>query len=123
MPPSPLSCLKYNPKNSDTILGGSHNGTICFFDLRKQQSRAPAGYSVVENSHQDPVSDVFWISSKTGHQCASVSTDGQMLWWDTRKLEEGPIDKLVLSTDSKRGDGVTLGGSRVSRLEYSRVQH
>lgn len=38
-----------------------------------------------------------------------------MLWWDTRKLEE-PIDSLVLSTNSRGGDGVTLGGSS---LEYN----
>ncbi len=74
----------------------------------------PTESSVIEKSHHDPVSDVFWISSKTGHQCVSVSTDGQMLWWDTRKLDE-PIDSLVLTTDSK-GSGVTLGGSC---LEYS----
>ena len=74
----------------------------------------PAECSVVEKSHHDPVSDVFWVSSKTGHQCVSVSTDGQMLWWDTRKLEE-PIDSLILATDSK-GNGMTLGGSS---LEYN----
>lgn len=44
----------------------------------------------------------------------SVSTDGQMLWWDTRKLDE-PIDSLILATDSK-GGGMTLGGSS---LEYN----
>ena len=54
------------------------------------------------------------MSSKTGHQCVSVSTDGQMLWWDTRNLEE-PIDSLILATDAK-GDGMTLGGSS---LEYN----
>ena len=57
---------------------------------------------------------MFWVSSKTGHQCVSVSTDGQMLWWDTRKLDE-PVESLILETDSK-GGGVTLGGSA---LEYN----
>ena len=37
-----------------------------------------------------------------------------MLWWDTRKLEE-PIDSLVLSTDAKGGEGVTLGGSSLGK--------
>lgn len=60
------------------------------------------------------MADVFWVSSKTGNQCVSVSTNGQMLWWDTRKLEE-PIDSLILATDSK-GGGMTLGGSS---LEYN----
>ena len=115
-PQSPLTCLKYNPKSSDTLLGGSHNGTISCYDLRKPNGLAcaPTESSVVEKSHHDPVSDIFWVSSKTGNQCVSVSTDGQMLWWDTRKLEE-PIDSLILDTDSK-GNGIRLGGSS---LEYS----
>ena len=70
--------------------------------------------SVIEKSHHDPVYDVFWISSKTGNQCASVSTDGQMMWWDTRRLGE-PTDTLELATDSK-GGGMTLGGSS---MEYN----
>ncbi|KAK1747909.1 hypothetical protein QTG54_001872 [Skeletonema marinoi] len=118
VPPSPLSCLRFNPKSSDTLVGGSCNGMITYYDLRKPNASSgkclPTESSVIEKSHHDPVSDVFWISSKTGHHCVSVSTDGQMLWWDTRKLDE-PTDSLVLTTDSK-GNGVTLGGSC---LEYS----
>jgi len=49
-------------------------------------------------------------------QCVSVSTDGQILWWDTRKLAE-PTDALLLSTDNKAaGGGQILGGSS---LEYN----
>ena len=44
-----------------------------------------------------------------GNQCASVSTDGRMMWWDTRRLGE-PTDTLPLATDSKAG-GMLLGGS------------
>lgn len=118
-PPSPLCCIRFNPKSTDTLVGGCYNGLITYFDLRKPN--APTGQcipherSVIEKSHHDPVSDVFWISSKTGHQCASISTDGQMMWWDTRKLTEGPIDCITLSTDSK-GGGSILGGSS---LEYN----
>jgi hypothetical protein len=51
--------------------------------------------SSIDRSHHDPVYDVFWIQSKTNNQFASVSTDGCMLWWDTRKLTE-PTDTLQL---------------------------
>ena len=120
MPPSPLCCLRYNPKSSDTLVGGCHNGTIAYYDLRKQPNGPsgkcqPAECSVVEKSHHDPVSDVFWVSSKTGHHVVSTSTDGQMLWWDTRSLGE-PIDSLVLAMDAKGGGGMALGGSS---LEYN----
>jgi dynein intermediate chain 2 len=118
VPPSPLCCLRFNPKSTDTLVGGCYNGLITCFDLRKPNavtgSCDPLETSVVEKSHHDPVSDVFWISSKTGHQCASVSTDGKMMWWDTRKLGE-PLESLVLCSDTKNG-GITLGGSS---LEYN----
>lgn len=74
----------------------------------------PHATSVIEKSHHDPVYDVFWISSKTGHHCASVSTDGQMMWWDTRNLFE-PTDVINLVPDAKKKD-VTLGGCS---LEYN----
>lgn len=117
-PPSPLCCLRFNPKNTDSLVGGSYNGLITFYDLRRAggagRETLPQGTSVIERSHHDPVYDVFWINSKTGNQCVSVSTDGQMLWWDTRKLNE-PTDSLLMCTDSKN-NGQVLGGSS---LEYN----
>ena len=118
IPPSPLCCLKFNPKNPDTLVGGSYNGMISFYDVRKTQVHSkevtPTATSLIENSHHDPVYDIFWINSKTGNQCASVSTDGRILWWDTRKLSE-PTDSIELCTDVK-GNGQILGGSS---LEYN----
>lgn len=46
----------------------------------------------------DPVYDVVWLTSKTGTECASVSTDGSVLWWDTRRLGE-PVESLVLQVN------------------------
>ena len=122
--PSPLTCLRFNPKSSDTLVGGCYNGLIVYFDLRKPNAPAgkckPLSVSVIEKSHHDPVGDVFWVQSKTGHQCASVSTDGQLLWWDTRNLE-APIDSIPLpkssqSSNSDDSKNLTLGGSS---LEYN----
>ncbi|KAM3568079.1 hypothetical protein VYU27_009794 [Nannochloropsis oceanica] len=108
-PPSPLTSLRFNPKSPDTLLGGCQNGLVCFFDLRRQgggvagreggREGVVGEASFLECSHHDPVRDVFWISSKTGHQCVSISTDGRMLWWDTRRLAE-PTDDLPLSLPS-----------------------
>ena len=119
LPPSPLCCLRFNPKNTDTLVGGSYNGLITFYDIRRSgnsssRESTPAAASVIEKSHHDPVYDVFWINSKTGNQCVSVSTDGQMMWWDTRRLSE-PTDSVQLCTDIK-ANGQVLGGSS---LEYN----
>ena len=107
VPASPLCCLRFNPKVPEQVVGGSYNGLISFFDLRKGST--PVETSVIENSHHDPVYDIFWISNKAGNLCASVSTDGQMLWWDTRRLGE-PTDKLQLKTPN----GTVLGGSSMA---------
>lgn len=95
-------------------MGGSYNGLISFYDLRKSGAR-PHETSVIESSHHDPVYDVYWIKSKTGNLCASVSTDGQMLWWDTRRLGE-PTEVLQLNTksDGGSGGGQVLGGSSLA---------
>lgn len=39
-------------------------------------------------SCRDPVFDFAWLQSKTGSEALTVSTDGQVLWWDIRKLSE-----------------------------------
>lgn len=113
-PRSPLCCLVYNPRSPDQLVGGSYNGMIGFWDLRKGSQ--PVTCSVLEKSHHDPVYDIFWIQSRTGNECCSISTDGQLLWWDTRKLEDGPTDSMVLSASAgEQKDDKVYGGTS---LEY-----
>jgi dynein intermediate chain 2 len=137
LPPSPLCCLRFNPKNTDTLIGGCYNGLVSFFDLRRGGSGnntgnvsgggsnntatstgkeiTPIAQSIIEKSHHDPVYEVFWINSKTGNNCVSVSTDGRIIWWDTRHLKD-PLDEVVLCTDAKASNGQVLGGSS---MEYN----
>jgi dynein intermediate chain 2 len=65
--------------------------------------------SKVEVSHFDPIYDVVWINSKTGQECASVASDGRLLFWDCRKLDEF-VDECVLNNGGSKGDEKTLGG-------------
>ncbi|CAK9075024.1 70 kDa intermediate chain [Durusdinium trenchii] len=103
---SPLICCQYNQKNPDWLLGGSYSGLINHYDLRKGPS--PCMKSSVEVGHYDPVYDVVWLQSKTGTECASVSSDGRLLFWDVRKLNE-VSDECVL-TDGNKESPKTLGG-------------
>lgn len=93
-------------------MGGSYNGLVSFWDTRK--GTLPLDTSIVEMSHRDPVSDISWVAGKTPFECVSTSTDGQVLWWDTRKLGE-PLEQLMLD-DKSAGDGRVMGGVH---LEYS----
>jgi dynein intermediate chain 2 len=77
-----------------------------FYDLRKGPT--VASKSPVAVSHYDPIYDVVWLQSKTGTECATVSSDGQLLFWDVRDLTE-PIDSCIL-TDGQKEDPKTLGG-------------
>lgn len=99
LPSSPLCTLVYNTKSSDHLVGGCYNGLVSFWDLRK--GSAPVATSQIEQSHNDPVYDISWIQSRTGNECCSVSTDGQILWWDVRKLADGPTDSMLLQQDDQ----------------------
>jgi len=101
-PTSPLVCCEYNPRSPDHIAGGCYNGLVAFWDLRK--GAQPVESSILEKSHHDPVYNVFWTQSRTGNECCTISTDGRLLWWDTRKLSEGPTDEMYL----REGDDTTL---------------
>jgi dynein intermediate chain 2, axonemal len=92
--------MVFNNKNSEVIAGGSYNGSLAFFDQRKGSSSGvikPTETTILEKSHHDPVYDIYWLFGKTGTECVSTSTDGRLLWWDMKKLGDGPIDELVLS--------------------------
>jgi len=93
-PQSPLVSLVYNPKSTDNLAGGCYNGLIGLWDLRKGET--PVAKTLLEQSHSDPVYDIYWIQSRTGTEFCSVSTDGYIYWWDVRKLGSGPIDSMIL---------------------------
>ena len=75
-PVSPLVCLEYNPKDSYILMGGQYNGQIAYWDTRK--GAQPVEMTPIEHSHRDPAYKVIWLSSKTGTECFSASTDGQV---------------------------------------------
>ncbi|EER07552.1 axonemal dynein intermediate chain, putative, partial [Perkinsus marinus ATCC 50983] len=95
----------YQTRNPDTLAGGAYDGLVFFFDVR--QGSKPVGKSSFEQSHHDPVYDLVWLQSKTNSECATTSTDGRVLWWDTRNLLE-PIDEIIL-TDGNRENPKQLG--------------
>ncbi len=61
----------------------------------RDNKKVPQILSEVENSHYEPVMDLIWLSSKSGSEFVTCSTDGQVLWWDCRDLSQ-PTDKLLI---------------------------
>ncbi|XP_063265713.1 dynein axonemal intermediate chain 2 isoform X3 [Prinia subflava] len=66
---------------------------LVYWDTRK--GGLPMEMTPVELSHRDPVYGACWLPSRTGTECLTGSTDGQVLWWDIRKLSQ-PSEKLIL---------------------------
>ncbi|KAL2916816.1 hypothetical protein HK105_203595 [Polyrhizophydium stewartii] len=104
-PNSPIVCIKYNPKDPHILVGGSYNGLLSFWDTRK--GSFPVDTSPIEKSHRDPVYNVAWVQSKSGSEFFSVSTDGQVLWWDIRKLSE-PTETMLIDPEK---NGTIVGGT------------
>lgn len=91
-------------------LNFAYFNTTGFWDTRKGSH--PVEMTKIEKSHRDPLYKTLFLQSKTGTECFSTSTDGQVLWWDIRKLGE-PTETLALCPNKK--DSRTLGGVA---LEY-----
>ena len=87
-----LSCVFfYNAYQGHVQFCGKH--VTAYWDTRKGSQ--PIEMTPVEKSHRDPAYKTIWIQSKTGTECFSASTDGQVLWWDIRKMGE-PTEVLYL---------------------------
>ena len=86
--------------------------SIAYWDTRKGSQ--PVEMSPIEHSHRDPAYKALWIQSKTGTECFSASSDGQVLWWDIRKMGE-PTEKLYLDPTKKQDPTKALGAMA---LEY-----
>lgn len=95
------------------MVAGCYNGSLAFFDLKAGDASGkikPVRTTLLEKSHHDPVYDVFWCSGKTGTECVSISTDGRLLWWDFKKLEDGPTEELLLQ------ENFDIDGEKVPKI-------
>eukprot|EP00658_Telonema_sp_P-2_P028263 TRINITY_DN2168_c0_g1_i2.p1 TRINITY_DN2168_c0_g1~~TRINITY_DN2168_c0_g1_i2.p1 ORF type:complete len:641 (+),score=177.96 TRINITY_DN2168_c0_g1_i2:77-1999(+) len=97
-PSNPLVSLEYHPRDPSVLMGGTYNGLLVFWDLRSGSQ--PNKTSQLATSHRDPVYDIAWVQSKY-YECMTTSTDGQVLWWDSRKMSE-PTDHYLLDTTNKQ---------------------
>jgi len=110
---SPCVALEYNPKDQHIILGGCLNGQICYWDTRKPGK--PVDTTPIEKSHRDPANGILWMQTKTGTECFTASSDGQVYWWDIRKGLSEPVDSLILDPTKKLDINNALGATV---LEY-----
>lgn len=105
------SCIEYNERDEHVIAGGLLDGRVCIWDPRVGQT--PQLIVKREFRHRERVNDLLWQHSKTNSEFFSGGGDGQIHWWDCRKLN-GPFDSLMcdpLDTDDQnvpRSYGVSV---------------
>ena len=62
-------------------------------------------------SHTEPVYCSKWTASKTGMEMMTSSEDGEVKWWDVRKLE-APLAQLDLASIARQHSGHQVRPSR-----------
>ena len=103
----PICSLRYSTKDVNLVIGGQYNGQVSLWDIRR--GKMPVERSVLAESHADPAYKVLWVQSKTNTEFFSTSTDGQVLWWDFRKLAE-PIEQMWIDPTKKQEKAQAEGG-------------
>ncbi|KAG2445864.1 hypothetical protein HXX76_000468 [Chlamydomonas incerta] len=104
VPTSQICCAKFNLKDNNLVGAGQYNGQLAYFDVRK--GNGPVEATPIDISHRDPIYDFAWLQSKTGTECMTVSTDGNVLWWDLRKMNEC-VENMPLK---EKNSETTVGG-------------
>ena len=130
--PHHLVSCHYNPRELSLLAGGCYNGQVCYWDDRL--GGKPVGEVSLTAAHTEPVFKTMWVSSKTGSEFFTASSDGrvslenscaapiitvwdcQILWWDIRNLSQ-PSDQLVLDPGLEE-EGDSSGAEGASVLEY-----
>lgn len=97
---------------------GQRNGQLALFDLR--HGPGPAALTDAAASHTDCLTGAAWTQSKMGNEFMTVSLDGTVAWWDSRRLGER-LEGAVLRERSAAGAaaGAEGPGLGATCLEYS----
>ena len=72
--PSHLVSCEYNSREVALLAGGCYKGQVCYWDDR--MSARPVGQVSSARAHSEPVCRTKWVSSKTGVEFFTASSDG-----------------------------------------------
>lgn len=90
----PAPCIEYNPKDFHVLASGINSGQVVVWD-----TRAGGEEQLVSNhefSHRDQINSLVWFASKTNSEFFTGSNEGQIMWWDIRKIDK-PMEKMFLA--------------------------
>ncbi|XP_049881282.1 dynein axonemal intermediate chain 2-like [Pectinophora gossypiella] len=115
-PTGTLFDFKFNPRDSNCLIGGLETGQVTVFDRRS--GVAPVSTCPMHVAHRDLVRKVLFIHSKSGQEFFSGSPDGCCKWWDLRKLSE-TTDEMIIDLVKSNADEQSMATAcGVSSMEY-----
>uniref|UniRef100_T2M823 WD repeat-containing protein 34 n=1 Tax=Hydra vulgaris TaxID=6087 RepID=T2M823_HYDVU len=85
-----ITSLSFHPNESALIIGGDFSGKIYIWDLSQQDNYLICFSGKDEFSHQEPVSRVLWMKSKSSrsHKFVSSGLDGKICVWEFNQLKK-----------------------------------
>ncbi|XP_068709025.1 cytoplasmic dynein 2 intermediate chain 2-like [Montipora foliosa] len=101
-----LMCIAFHPKLPSLIAGGTFNGEVQVWDMRREDEALTATSGMGSDSHREPVTKVLWTldpSSKANkYQVLSISGDGKVLIWQmsTGSHDLKLVSGYILQTES-----------------------
>jgi len=85
----------FNNKHAHIFGVGCTNGTVLIYDLKTNKLLVT---SKLEYCHSEAVRDFVWLKVKNGTEFVTTSTDGKVIWWDIRDLNNAK--KIYLCPDN-----------------------
>ena len=77
-----ITCA-FNSKYPNILGCGCSNGNVIIFDIKTSKQLVT---SKLEYCHSESIRDFVWLKSKFGTEFVTTSTDGKVIWWDIRDL-------------------------------------
>jgi WD40 repeat protein len=112
--PSRITTCQFSKNNPNLIAGGTHNGIVAIWDIRKQGNQ-PILANNDQNSkgkHSDCVWEVQWVGKgqKGGESLVSISSDGRVVEWSMKKgLEFQDLMNLKRQNNPSQKEGQNEG--------------
>lgn len=90
-----INTCAFNNKHAHIFGVGCTNGTVLIYDLKTNKLLVT---SKLEYCHSEAVRDFVWLKVKNGTEFVTTSTDGKVIWWDIRDLNNAK--KIYLCPDN-----------------------
>jgi len=115
--PCGVTCIAFSREHPNLLAAGLYDGTVCVYDIRKDEAKPTLESGAANGKHTDPVWALRWVdhgAERGGEHLVSISTDGRVMQWNMKKgLEQSELMMLkrVAASAKQGGDAPKALGS------------